>query len=143
MFGTRRIRGIEGRESASEWHRSTASGEGGRISAPGLRSPPRRTSVISHDVRSPTWYAYRWSGAKFGWRPRQDSNLRSRLRRAVLYPLSYGGQPLASRGLAMGRKAMYQRAGAYQLTVVLAIIFVVLFSTRAGRSVERVRRAGD
>src|SRR5450759_1572106 len=25
-------------------------------------------------------------------RPRQDSNLRSRLRRAVLYPLSYGGQ---------------------------------------------------
>ena len=25
------------------------------------------------------------------WRPRQDSNLRSRLRRAVLYPLSYGG----------------------------------------------------
>ena len=27
------------------------------------------------------------------WRPRQDSNLRSRLRRAVLYPLSYGGQP--------------------------------------------------
>jgi hypothetical protein len=26
------------------------------------------------------------------WRPRQDSNLRSRLRRAVLYPLSYGGR---------------------------------------------------
>jgi hypothetical protein len=25
--------------------------------------------------------------------PRQDSNLRSRLRRAVLYPLSYGGVP--------------------------------------------------
>jgi hypothetical protein len=24
-------------------------------------------------------------------RPRQDSNLRTRLRRAVLYPLSYGG----------------------------------------------------
>ncbi len=24
--------------------------------------------------------------------PRQDSNLRSRLRRAVLYPLSYGGR---------------------------------------------------
>lgn len=31
------------------------------------------------------------------WRPRQDSNLRSRLRRAVLYPLSYGG--LAASGL--------------------------------------------
>jgi site-specific DNA recombinase len=28
--------------------------------------------------------------------PRQDSNLRSRLRRAVLYPLSYGGMPRAS-----------------------------------------------
>ena len=26
------------------------------------------------------------------WCPRQDSNLRSRLRRAVLYPLSYGGR---------------------------------------------------
>ncbi len=25
------------------------------------------------------------------WRPRRDSNSRSRLRRAVLYPLSYGG----------------------------------------------------
>src|SRR4051794_21159324 len=32
------------------------------------------------------------SGRPFvGWCPRQDSNLRSRLRRAVLYPLSYGG----------------------------------------------------
>ena len=29
-----------------------------------------------------------------GWCPRQDSNLRSRLRRAVLYPLSYGGMPI-------------------------------------------------
>ena len=27
-------------------------------------------------------------------RPRQDSNLRTCLRRAVLYPLSYGGQGL-------------------------------------------------
>ena len=33
----------------------------------------------------------RRSDAKFGWRPRRDSNSRSRLRRAVLYPLSYGG----------------------------------------------------
>ena len=30
------------------------------------------------------------------WCPRQDSNLRSRLRRAVLYPLSYGGIRLVS-----------------------------------------------
>ena len=29
----------------------------------------------------------------FDQRPRQDSNLRHRLRRAVLYPLSYGGNP--------------------------------------------------
>jgi hypothetical protein len=28
------------------------------------------------------------------WCPRQDSNLRHRLRRAVLYPLSYGGPKL-------------------------------------------------
>jgi hypothetical protein len=28
------------------------------------------------------------------WCPRQDSNLRSRLRRAVLYPLSYGGRAM-------------------------------------------------
>jgi hypothetical protein len=28
------------------------------------------------------------------WRPRQDSNLRHRLRRPVLYPLSYGGGAL-------------------------------------------------
>ncbi len=31
------------------------------------------------------------------WCPRQDSNLRSRLRRAVLYPLSYGGMPIVER----------------------------------------------
>ena len=31
-------------------------------------------------------------GFERGWRPRQDSNLRFRLRRAALYPLSYGGQ---------------------------------------------------
>ena len=35
------------------------------------------------------------------WRPRQDSNLRSRLRRAVLYPLSYGGRLAATRRRAV------------------------------------------
>ncbi len=39
----------------------------------------------------------RRSTCGFVQRPRQDSNLRSRLRRAVLYPLSYGG-PRAARG---------------------------------------------
>ncbi len=33
----------------------------------------------------------RWSKTKIGKCPQQDSNLRTRLRRAVLYPLSYGG----------------------------------------------------
>ena len=28
---------------------------------------------------------------KYVWRPRQDSNLRTRLRRPMLYPLSYEG----------------------------------------------------
>lgn len=36
--------------------------------------------------------------------PRQDSNLRSRLRRAVLYPLSYGGAH-APRTVTATRKA--------------------------------------
>jgi hypothetical protein len=31
------------------------------------------------------------------WRPRQDSNLRPRLRRPVLYPLSYGGPRLRAK----------------------------------------------
>ena len=45
------------------------------------------------------------------WRPRQDSNLRSRLRRAVLYPLSYGGRASQPGSyLVKGRKAMYQRS---------------------------------
>src|SRR5215216_4777803 len=33
----------------------------------------------------------RWSGPDSGKRPRQDSNLRTRLRRPLLYPLSYEG----------------------------------------------------
>ncbi len=32
----------------------------------------------------------------YAQRPRQDSNLRSRFRRPVLYPLSYGGGYLGS-----------------------------------------------
>ena len=33
-----------------------------------------------------------WVQTRSVWCPRQDSNLRPRLRRAVLYPLSYGGR---------------------------------------------------
>ena len=32
-----------------------------------------------------------------GWRPQQDSNLRTRLRRPLLYPLSYGGSDAGRR----------------------------------------------
>jgi hypothetical protein len=35
-------------------------------------------------------------------RPQQDSNLRTRLRRAVLYPLSYGGWRICSRPVFPG-----------------------------------------
>ncbi len=55
--------------------------------------------------------------------PRQDSNLRHRLRRAVLYPLSYGGLVRPGEG--------YQRPDVYRLPV----------SPRAAR--PRERRAGQ
>src|SRR5690348_14094928 len=45
-----------------------------------MSAPPRRQAE-----------ARRRESARRNLRPRQDSNLRTRLRRAVLYPLSYGG----------------------------------------------------
>ena len=36
-------------------------------------------------------------------RPQQDSNLRTRLRRPLLYPLSYGGSDTARRALTASR----------------------------------------
>ena len=39
----------------------------------------------------------RVAGQRMKKRPQQDSNLRARLRRPVLYPLSYGG-PVTSKG---------------------------------------------
>jgi hypothetical protein len=41
-------------------------------------------------------------------RPQQDSNLRTRLRRPLLYPLSYGGSPAARRGEPAGPEPGYQ-----------------------------------
>jgi hypothetical protein len=38
-----------------------------------------------------------------GWRPQQDSNLRTRLRRPLLYPLSYGGSDTARQPLTASR----------------------------------------
>jgi hypothetical protein len=44
--------------------------------------------------------------------PRQDSNLRHRLRRAVLYPLSYGGSATGKRYQVdrVGPRAAFPRA---------------------------------
>ena len=42
------------------------------------------------------------------WRPQQDSNLRTRLRRAVLYPLSYGGWRYPARAPQTGPQQEYQ-----------------------------------
>ena len=40
----------------------------------------------------------------FRWRPQQDSNLRTRLRRPLLYPLSYGGwRTRSARTVVRGR----------------------------------------
>ena len=51
-----------------------------------------------------------WNG-KFGGerpavRPRQDSNLRTRLRRPVLYPLSYEGGTTPERSPARARRRL-------------------------------------
>src|SRR5260221_14233095 len=42
------------------------------------------------------------------WRPQQDSNLRTRLRRPLLYPLSYGGSDAARRREVAGPEPGYQ-----------------------------------
>src|SRR5690348_7027111 len=60
----------------------------------GLRALLRSSNDLRREVREPLT-----SG--FTWCPRQDSNLRTRLRRAVLYPLSYGGS-------VVGRGKSYQ-----------------------------------
>ena len=50
------------------------------------------------------------------WRPREDSNLCSRLRRAVLYPLSYGGRP-GRPGLGNSSKLRGTRSPPYPVAV--------------------------
>ena len=78
----------------------------------------------------------------FVLRPRRDSNSRSRLRRAVLYPLSYGGRSIGhGADPVKGRNAMYQRSCCLNLQLLRLNVALVLFSTRAGRLVERARRA--
>jgi hypothetical protein len=53
-------------------------------------------------------------------RPRQDSNLRSRLRRAVLYPLSYGG-PNDHVSLAAGARGRRRWDQWFALPVVASV----------------------
>ncbi len=57
----------------------------------GARREDQRTcgQRIARSAQEPGSTLSRAAGLRV--RPRQDSNLRSRLRRAVLYPLSYGG----------------------------------------------------
>ena len=63
----------------------------------GLRGSNRRChlgGVRPEELHSAS-VALEWERtAAFGLRPRQDSNLRTRLRRPMLYPLSYEGMPL-------------------------------------------------
>ena len=54
------------------------------------RESVRLTPALS--CRHPPW-SHTNFGRWFGECPRQDSNLRTRLRRPLLYPLSYGGVP--------------------------------------------------
>ena len=70
-------------------------------------------------------------GGQIGWRPRRDSNSRSRLRRAVLYPLSYGGRhwQAAARSRAE-RQCTSVASGCARCGA--GDIVVVLFSSRAG-----------
>jgi hypothetical protein len=55
------------------------------LASPRLDRRPMRAIRPRQDPKSPFEQL-------FLWRPRQDSNLRHRLRRPVLYPLSYGGK---------------------------------------------------
>ena len=69
-------------------------------------SCPEIRTLASPEMRSrPVRWAGNWEkeGAPGSWRPRQDSNLRHRLRRPVLYPLSYGGK--CARAGARGRRS--------------------------------------
>ena len=54
----------------------------------GVRCRPLSESVIGPENEMPAQKTFLAGSDK---RPQQDSNLRSRLRRPMLYPLSYGG----------------------------------------------------
>ena len=55
------------------------------------RSQPYRCAYEGSIVMTGQKACFGWSVTKIRMCPQQDSNLRTRLRRAVLYPLSYGG----------------------------------------------------
>ncbi len=72
------------RDLARHRHDPARRGHHLAVAVPGRH--PGRGEVMLHGLRHVG--SFRASG---GWRPRQDSNLRFRLRRPTLYPLSYGG----------------------------------------------------
>src|SRR5207302_10234916 len=66
-------------------------------------------------------------------RPRQDSNLRARLRRPLLYPLSYGGRgPRGPEGKCFGGASVAVSEDAHEATVQR-------IERRARRRVDRAR----
>lgn len=58
------------------------------------------------------------SGPATEWRPQQDSNLRSRLRRPLLSPLSYGGCA-TPKGTSRKPPASTSRRAAYQAPITV------------------------
>jgi hypothetical protein len=80
-----------GRSNCLPKYSAAASGDAKYSSKPVSWSQfvPQLTPRNGQLARAGYWQKAIFPGQK--WCPRQDSNLRSRLRRAVLYPLSYGG----------------------------------------------------
>ena len=118
--------------------RQHSAGPVSRPGRPGCGLTPFQPLVVSR-----TSEVFLLVSAVFRLRPRRDSNSRSRLRRAVLYPLSYGGLPCEQ---AAARTRAERQCTSVTIGLELAVapgdIAVVLFSSRAGRLVERARCAG-
>ncbi len=77
-----------------------------------------------------------------GWCPRQDSNLRHRLRRAVLYPLSYGGSATSNCSrTAASTTPRGKRSGPDQLRRARPRTAVDISSTTAARRASSTRPA--
>ena len=71
--------------------------------------------------------------------PRQDSNLRSRLRRAVLYPLSYGGGKPGKPSSGALRSAGGRKRRAAELRAAVASIWMISLVCAVAIDCARVR----